>query len=243
MAIWDDYVRDADRELYEVAGFGHRVGRGIRPAVLVIDVTNNFCGTNGEPAHASGDVSAHHHGIDAASAVDATEELLTQARTRGVPIFYTVCSDYMVGGADAGRWREKNPRLVTDLLLETEAGDFSGNRIVDQLEPSPGDYVVSKTKPSAFFGTPIQSLFNNLGIDTLLICGVATSGCVRATVVDGFSYNYRVNVVEECTFDRSAQVHATNLFDMDRKYADVVSLVDAKEYMNGLERGRETKRD
>lgn len=230
MAVWDEFVRDADRELYVQAGFGARVGQGVRPAVLVIDVTNNFC-SGGAASEPDGLVSAHHHGIDSTSAVLANQELLTKARECDVPVFYTACADYMAGGRDAGRWADKNPRLVSGSLVETDAGDYSGNEIVAEIVPEPGDYVLRKSKPSAFFGTPLQSLLTNLSIDTLLVTGVATSGCVRSTVIDGFSHNYRVNVVEECTFDRSAQVHAMNMFDMDQKYADVVSLADTIEYL------------
>jgi maleamate amidohydrolase len=104
------------------------------------------------------------------------------------------------------------------------------------------EVVIRKTKPSAFFGTPLASYLVELGVDTLLVGGTTTSGCVRASVIDAFSYNYRVAVVEECTFDRGEASHAINLFDMNAKYADVVSLASSVEYVNsrpgGLFAGR-----
>lgn len=238
MAVWDRYVGEADRAIYDAAGFGQRVGQGHSPALVIIDVTYSFCGRDPVTDGRNPDeVTAHHHGIDAWDAVHATAELLVQARASGTPVFYTAGLDYRPDGRDAGRWQDKNPRLVSDSVRRTQSGDYSGNEIVAQIQPMPGDFVLRKAKPSAFFGTPLHAFLTDLGVDTLLMCGVTTSGCVRATVIDGFSHNYRVNVVEECTFDRSALVHAMNLFDIDRKYADVVSLADTTGYLRGLGAG------
>ncbi|UWZ39241.1 isochorismatase family protein [Dactylosporangium roseum] len=242
MAVWDEFVGDADKAIYERAGIGARVGRGSRPAVIIIDVTYSFCGPGprrlpaADPGPAD-EVSAHHHGIDAWDAVRATADLLVEARASAVPVFYTAGIDYRADGRDAGRWRDKTPRLVSDSVRRTEAGDYSGNEIVAELRPSDGDFVIRKAKPSAFFGTPLQAYLTDHMVDTLLICGVTTSGCVRATVIDGFSHNYRVNVVEECVFDRCRPVHAMNLFDMDRKYADVTSVASTVEYLRSLRGG------
>ena len=97
--------------------------------------------------------------------------------------------------------------------------------------------VIRKDKPSVFFGTPLMSYLHELQVDTLLVTGTTTSGCVRATVVDAFSYNFKVVVVEECVFDRGQASHQVNLFDMQAKYADVVSLEDALRYLDKLPHG------
>ncbi len=96
--------------------------------------------------------------------------------------------------------------------------------IVEQAAPLPGEAVLKKTGPSVFFGTPLEAHLNALNIDTLIICGESTSGCVRASVVDARAYRYRVIVVEDCVYDRHEAAHAINLFDMHRKYADVITL-------------------
>ncbi len=106
--------------------------------------------------------------------------------------------------------------------------------IVDELAPIDGEVVLRKTGPSAFWGTPIVGLLNGLGIDTLVVAGESTSGCVRATVVDGKAYRYRMLVPEECVFDRHEAPHAINLFDLDQKYADVVPLVEVLAYLRSV---------
>src|SRR4029077_7262313 len=108
-----------------------------------------------------------------------------------------------------------------------------GPEIPDEIAPAASDIVISKKKASAFFGTPLASYLVDMGVDTMLVTGVSTSGCVRATVVDGHAYNYRVCVVEEGTFDRSSVAHKVNLFDMHMKYADVVSLAETRRYLAG----------
>jgi nicotinamidase-related amidase len=109
-----------------------------------------------------------------------------------------------------------------------------GPEIPREIAPTPADIIISKKKASAFFGTPLTGYLIDLGVDTLLVTGVSTSGCVRATVVDGHAYNFRVCVVEEGTFDRSIVAHKVNLFDMHMKYADVVSLEETKRYLARL---------
>ena len=106
--------------------------------------------------------------------------------------------------------------------------------IVDEVKPLSGEVVLRKTAPSAFWGTPLAAHLNLHGIDTLIIAGEATSGCVRATVVDAASYRYRVQVIEECCFDRHETTHALNLFDMHQKYADVIPLAEALEQLRKL---------
>ena len=129
-----------------------------------------------------------------------------------------------------GRWHGKNSRGGEDFSEEAR----KGNEIVAEIAPQKGEMVVRKQKPSAFFGTPLISMLNEVHADTVLVAGTTTSGCVRASVIDAFSYNFTVAVVEECTFDRGQASHKINLFDMNMKYADVVSLAETVEYIRDL---------
>ena len=149
-------------------------------------------------------------------------------REKQVPTFYTT-GELRKDALDAGRWASKNARA-----LESPEHQEKGNEIVKEIAPIDRDIVIKKQKPSAFFGTPIMSFLNDLHIDTLLIAGTTTSGCVRGTVIDGFSYNFNVAVIEECTFDRGQASHALNLFDMNQKYANVITLEEAKKYLYQL---------
>jgi nicotinamidase-related amidase len=109
--------------------------------------------------------------------------------------------------------------------------------IVKEIAPQASDIVIHKPKPSGFFGTPLQSVLNDYGVDTLLVTGGSTSGCVRATVIDAFSFNYFVAVVEEGTFDRIQLSHKANLLDMNIKYADVMKAEDVAHYLDSLPTG------
>jgi maleamate amidohydrolase len=135
-------------------------------------------------------------------------------------------------GFDAGSWRWKNGRELEDAEKEIE-----GNQIVAEVAPMPQDVTILKTKPSAFFGTPLLSFLIDLKVDTLIVCGVSTSGCVRATVIDAFSNNLRVEVVEDACFDRSEVSHAINLGDMNAKYSDVVPSETVLSYLSTLSEG------
>ena len=165
------------------------------------------------------------------SAVDAIATLLPTARAKGIPVIYT--TGLSLTARDqwrSGRWADKNSVKSRD----PSSGSSERQQIIDDIAPMPGEVVLSKAKPSAFFGTPLLSHLTTLGIDTVLICGTTTSGCVRATVLDAFSYDYHVAVVHEATFDRSSVSHDVSLFDMDQKYADVVSVDEVVTYLDAL---------
>ncbi|MGX7677483.1 isochorismatase family protein [Jatrophihabitans sp. DSM 45814] len=130
----------------------------------------------------------------------------------------------------SGRWLSKNTRRSED----SRADQTRRYDIVEPLTPQPSDVVIQKTKPSAFFGTPLLPYLIDLGVDTLICCGTSTSGCVRSTVVDAFSNNLRVIVVEDATFDRVQTSHQLNLFDMDQKYADVMPFAEVRDHLDGV---------
>ncbi len=228
MPVWDEFLTPLDVQVFEAAGFSEKGDLGGRPAVLVVDMVYNFVGDRPEPILES--IARFHHscGERGWDGIHATKELLDAARARNAPIFYST-NALRPDGGDLGRWAAKNRRA-------REPGqrvDDLGDRIVKEIAPESQDYIVPKLKPSMFFGTPLVSLLRGLEIDTLLVTGTTTSGCVRATVIDAFSYEYKVALVEECNFDRGEASHAINLFDMNAKYADVISLSEAKAYLAG----------
>jgi nicotinamidase-related amidase len=226
--IWDRYLSERDRAVAAAAGLGQRAGYGERPALLVIDVTVNFCGDRPEPILDSIERWRNSCGEAAWAALPAVQQLLATARAAVVPVIYSAGLDTPADPVYSGRWADKNARRGED-ATPARAG---GNEIVEPIAPQPGDIVVRKTKPSVFHGTPLLDYLVHLNVDTLVCCGVATSGCVRSTVLDAFSHNFRVAVVEEATFDRIEASHALALFDIHCKYGDVVSLDDATTYLS-----------
>lgn len=232
MPIWDRYMSDQDREVFGLSGHGSRSGLGERPVVLVIDMNYAFCGDKDEPITESVKTWRNSCGHDAWVALPKVRELLDASRAKGLPIVYTT-SGVRKDGWNRGAWAWKNRRTVEGSVRK----NINGNEIMPQIAPQPQDIIIEKTKPSAFFGTPLVSYLNQLQADSLIITGTTTSGCVRATVIDAFSYNYRMGIVEEGCFDRYEMSHAVNLFDMNAKYADVVAMRDVLGYIAALPDG------
>jgi maleamate amidohydrolase len=229
MAIWDDVLSERDKQVFAAAGYGKRQGFGSRPAVIVVDVNYNFVGDVPEPILESIKKYRNSCGEEGWQGVYQIRRLLEGARAKGVPIFYSTGSSRPLA-LTAGRWHGKNRRGDEDF----QARARGGNEIVREIAPHEGDIVILKDKPSVFFGTPLMSYLHELQVDTLLVAGTTTSGCVRASVVDAFSYNFKVVVIEECVFDRGQTSHKVNLFDMQAKYADVVPLQAVLDYLDEL---------
>ena len=229
MATWDDILTQRDKEVFAKSGYGKRAGFGQRPAVLVIDMNYNFVGDKPEPILKSVERYRNSCGEEGWEGVYRIRELLEAARKKHLPTFYTTAHERGTPVA-FGRWHGKNSRGAEDMREQWA----KANEIVAEIAPQDGDIVVHKQKPSAFFGTPLISMLNELHADTILVTGCTTSGCVRASVIDAFSYNFRVSVVEECVFDRGQASHKINLFDMNAKYADVISVKEALEYIRSL---------
>jgi maleamate amidohydrolase len=226
---WDDVVPERDRAVFEAAGYGQTGGFGKRPALLVVDVTYDFCGDRPEPILQSIERFANSCGEAAWEAIPHLQTLIAAARAHRLPIFYTH-SNERPDRVRAGGWVRKNARTFT----RSEISRRIGNDIVAEIAPQPGDIVIQKNKPSGFNCTPLLTYLVGFGVDSVLVTGVSTSGCVRATVVDAFSSNLAVSVVEECTFDRLEVSHKINLYDMHGKYADVVSLQETLDYLASL---------
>ncbi len=220
-----DRLTSDEIAIIEASGWGQRQGFGRRPAMLIIDVTYGFTGDEPEPILEAIKRYPTSCGEAAWPALEAIERLLSAARDARLPIIYTR-NDYRSDGWDLGSWAWK---------LGNDAGrrvpSPRANRIVDKIGPRSNEIVIVKKKPSAFFGTPLMSYLSDLQVDQLIVVGCVTSGCVRASVLDAFSYNLRVAVVREGTFDRLPLSHEMALFEMDAKYADVVSLTDVLAYI------------
>lgn len=199
-------------------GFHGRAGFGDRPALLVIDVNVGFT----DPASPLV--------CDLEGVVAAIRRLLDEARGAGIPIVYTTVSYSEADKVAARAFIDKIPALLT---LE------AGSRWVEidpRLAPLPGEPVLNKLFASAFFGTPLASLLTVAGCDSVIVTGASTSGCVRATVVDALQHGFRPVVPREAVGDRNPDAHAANLYDMDTKYADVVSLAEVLEHLGGAAR-------
>ncbi len=192
--------------------FDGRLGFGKKAAVLVIDFIKAYT-TPGAPLYALGVVDA----------VNATIDVLAAARAKGVPIIYTKVL-YHKHGLDGGIFVQKVPVLRGMVEGEPLA------EIVPELPPAPDDIIIVKQYASAFFGTSLAAMLTALGVDTLIVTGCSTSGCVRASAVDGMQYGFRVIVPRECVGDRHAAPHEANLFDINSKYGDVVSKADVMTY-------------
>jgi len=226
---WGALLSEADREQIARAGFGGRVGFGLRPAVLVIDAQNYMVGPPAGSVHtypaACGQV-AH-------TAMGAIARLLEAARESGAPVIYTR-NQFRRDGSDMGVYERKRGRPQTEgWCLEGS----EGAHIHAGVAPRDGDLVLDKVKPSAFHGTPLLGLLVDRRVDTVLITGGSTSNCVRATAVDAASHNLRTIVVADCVFDRFEISHLVSLFDLDRQYADVVGLREAVEALRATSAG------
>jgi maleamate amidohydrolase len=203
------------KEVYAAARLGQSVTLGSRPAVLVVDFS---CGFTDPECTLGADMTAE---------VDATKRLLDAARAKGLPVVFTTIG-YEPSLKDGGLWLQKVPSL----------GELQiGGRWVEidpRLEPRDDETIVLKKGASAFFGTNLPSILVSQGVDSVILCGATTSGCIRATAIDLLQYGYPTLVPRECVADRAQAPHAANLFDINAKYADVVPLDDVLEYVESV---------
>jgi maleamate amidohydrolase len=204
----------SDLDVYARQGFGGSAGIGAAPALLIVDFVNGFA----DPAvFGGGNIGA---------AIAATGPVLAFCRARGIPVAHTRVV-YAADGTDAGVFARKAPGL----LRLTEDSPLS--QIVPELSPFAGELVVRKLGASAFFETQLASWLRFKRVDTLLIAGCTTSGCVRASVVDSLQHNFRTVVLTDCVGDRAMGPHEANLFDMGQKYADLLDSAAAMAAIGG----------
>lgn len=227
--IWDDVISESDRLVYDKAGYGREGGFGQKPLLLVVDVTYDYTGDRNEPILQSIDRFPNSCGEAGWAALAHIARLIAAARASSTQVIYTRAVPRPHGFQMAGwAWKQGS------ILSPTPDSRRVGNQIPAPIAPTDADLIIEKEKPSAFFGTPLLSYLLALRVDSLIIAGATTSGCVRATVEDAFSYNFPVIVVEECTFDRGEVSHKVNLFDLNAKYADVRSIADVLSYLHSL---------
>lgn len=209
-------MKSADDYYKQHGIFQDRFGFGKRPAIIVVDFANGWT----DQAYAGGTAR-----LDAP--VEHTAKLLAVARPKNVPIVYTTSP-----------WRphaiDKPFKSAADFSAGFRDWDEHACRIDDRLKPEPADYVIEKESASAFFSTPLVGYLTQFKIDTVLITGCSTSACIRATATDAKSYRYHPIIIDECVGDRSAAAHVFTLFDIQARFADVVSLDDTLKYLADL---------
>ena len=203
------------RAVYEKAGLGGGVTLGDRPAVLVVDFSCGF--TDPESPL----------GSDLTPEVEATRRLLDVAREKGLPVVFTTIA-FEPSLKDGGLWMQKVPTLSVLQL----GGRWAG--IDPRLGAREDETVIVKKGASGFFGTNLAAVLVSQGVDSVVLCGATTSGCIRATAIDLLQYGWPTLVPRECVGDRAQAPHEANLFDIQAKYADVVSVDDALAYLEGI---------
>lgn len=227
-SIWADLVDTETLRGLASSGFSRRAGVGRRLAALVIDAQNYMVGPSG-PSDVLYPAACIPEGR---VALRCARHVLEAARSVGAPVFYT---RFVLerDGSDIGAYGRKRQLQQTDgwCLEGTVGADIAA-----EVQPGPDDIVMVKPKPSAFHGTPLTGLLIDRQVDTLIVMGGSTSNCVRATVVDAVSYNFRVIVPADCVFDRVEISHRVALADLDRQYADVVWAEDAVQYLLSMKR-------
>jgi len=214
---WKDVIPEEDYATY--APYVRDTYIGENPALLVIDLYNLvYKGGPNLPHEITKDFPSTC-GVYAHEAIEPTQKLIAGCRAAELPIFY------IAGQFSPNRVRSTR-RAVTPLTEE----DFL---VHEAFTPAPEDILFRKERASAFFGTPLIAHLTQKGIDSLIVCGESTSGCVRTSVLDAYSYGFHISIVEECVFDRSEFIHKVNLFDMHHKYADVMKLDEVLTHLAG----------
>lgn len=227
MHAWDDVITELDNEVIARGGYGKTRGLGSRPALLLIDCQYNHIGAD-RPILEQLDEWPAGGGEAAWAAVRAIEPMTLAARQSGAPIIYTrYC--YSANTARFDAFAGKRGRNLSAFM-----DGSPGTAIVEELTPSDNDLIIDKVHASAFHATALLGALVSLGIDTLLIAGVSTSGCVRASAIDAASNNFNVAVVADAVADRIALSHKISLLDLWMKYTDVVTSTEVIRYLNEL---------
>lgn len=227
--VWDKFLTEQDKASM-VARPKKWIGFGQRAAVLSVDNYRKVIGDKPEPLLDAIKTWPSSVGLAGWEALEHTKTLFSEARAVGLPIVHLTGLTEEESGMQG--WSTVTGRTTKPTRSPEEEDRYARRYdIVEQAAPVEGEVVLKKVAPSGFHGTPLVGYLNQLGVDTLIIAGESTSGCVRATVVDAVSYRYRVIVVEECVYDRHELAHAANLFDMHFKYADVLPLAEVLDWV------------
>jgi len=228
--VWEKFLTEQDKAT--LAGKAdRRIGFGERPALLLIDLYRWVFGDKPEPVTEAIKTWPGSCGMAGWNALPHIQKLLAKAREVGIPIIHVTGMD----GVAVEPWAFRRDTKKRAAMGADELDRLRRRyEIVDPVKPIPGETVFKKVSPSAFWGTPLIGHLNFLGVDTIITCGESTSGCVRASVVDGTTHRLRMVVAEECVFDRHEACHAINLFDLDCKYADVIPAAEVAGYLTQL---------
>jgi nicotinamidase-related amidase len=216
---WKDIVSQEILDIYQP--YRRQTYIGERPALLAIDLYNLVYKGGPKPVH---EVVKEHKsacGIYAYNAIEPTKELFALVRSKGIPVIYTTSETR----------KEARPSTVHATNRQIQGMQEDDYEIYKEFTPQAGDLVIFKERASGFFGTPLIAHLTRMGINSLIVCGESTSGCVRASVVDAYSNGFHTVVVEECCFDRSILSHKVDLFDLHHKYADVMHLEEVKSHL------------
>ncbi len=222
---WSDVISADDEQRYERAGFGQPSGWGERPALLIIDMQYRSVGSSPMGFYEALEEYTTSCGDVGWAAMDQVVRLLAAFRAAGRPVLYPHV---------APKLREDRGGTLGAKVPGIMDVPDKGYQFPEPIAPRPGDLLLPKKHPSAFFATPLASYLIGLGVDTLVVTGATTSGCVRGTVVDGFSYNFKCVVPFDAVYDRTRTVHQANLFDIAQKYGDVLSTDAVLAHMEGL---------
>lgn len=231
MKNWEKIIPETDRKIYEAAGYGKRQSFGQRPALLIIDMILGFTGT--KPLETLEAIKEFRTSCGKAAwqALPRIRKILHACREMKIPVVYSTSDLDFVEAMGNATKRAKESTTARSVALQ----------FPEMIQPKRGEFIVRKARASAFFGTHLITYLTMRGVDSLLVTGCTTSGCVRGTVLDGYSYGFTVSVLEECVFDRSEFSHLVNLYEMNSKYATVVSVEEAVGHvsqMGGVERAR-----
>lgn len=228
MKKWEAIFTDADRELLKTFSRTERQKFGHRPALIIVDVVKSFMGSRPQSTLEAAAEYRTSCGEAGWRALDHIKRLLDAFRERDLPVIYTTV-DPVIAGFAWGPDKRSSAEEYGQKKYSEEAWE-----IAEEIKPRSSEPIIRKTKASGFLFTPLAPILHNMGADCLVVVGTSTSGCVRATVVDGISHKYTVFVVEECTFDRFELSHLVSLWDMNAKYADVISTDDAMAYLGTI---------
>jgi len=223
---WERFLSENDRAHLEAREAHRLYGWGEKPALLLIDIYRGVFGDKREPLLDAIKTWPGSTGPAGWDAVERVRELLGVARDVGIPVIH------VTGNPGVPHWSD---RIGVERRAPSDPAAADRHRrrfdIVEQVAPIEGEVVFRKSSPSAFWTTALIPHLRYIDVDTLIVCGESTSGCVRATVVDGCTNRCRMMVVEEGVWDRHETAHAMNLFDMHQKYADVVSLAETIDWL------------
>ncbi len=229
--VWDKFLTDNDKTHLSERPQQRRSNFGLHPALLYIDLYRGVFGDKPEPLMEAIKTWPGSCGMAAWNAVPHLQALLATAREVGIPIAHVTGLPSTTGIV---HWGDSKSGPVAIVPTDPAAAERYHRRfdIIDQVAPASGEIVVRKSGPSGFWCTPLAAQLYQMGVDTLIVGGESTSGCVRASVIDACTSRFKVVVVEECVFDRHEAPHAINLFDMNQKYADVLPLSEVTAWLH-----------